>query len=132
MPFLETEEEAAENIADINERRKKIKEDDTDSEYDRYGFKKYGIHKDTDTFYDLYNFYITGKNRFTDDKYDINGFDINGIHKDIKINFGENISKEKMSKNTIWLKNRYIFLKSFIKLLREKDITQTINNEVIS
>ena len=61
MPFLETEEEAAENIADINEHRKKNKEDDTDSEYDRYGFIKYGIHKDTDTFYDIKNFYIAGK-----------------------------------------------------------------------
>ena len=42
------------------------------------------------------------------------------------------ISKEKMLKNTIWLKNRYNFLKSFIKLLREKKITQTINNKVLS
>ena len=48
--------------ADISERRKKNKEDDTDSEYDRYGFNKYGIHKDTNEFYDLNNFYINGEN----------------------------------------------------------------------
>ena len=36
-----------------------------------------------------------------------------------------------MLKNTLWLKNRYNFLKSFIKLLKEKDITETANNEII-
>ena len=156
MPYLETEEEAAENIADINERRKKNKEDDTDkaddtdSEYDHYGFNKYGIHKDTNAWYDLNNFYINGKNRFTNNKYDINGFDIdciykdpktkydsnnfdiNGIHKNTKISFSGNINKEKLLKNTLWLKNRYNFLKSYIKLLGEKNITGTVNNKVIS
>ena len=37
-----------------------------------------------------------------------------------------------MLKNTLWLKNRYNFLKSYIKLLKEKDITETVNNKVIS
>ena len=37
-----------------------------------------------------------------------------------------------MLKNTLWLKNRYNFLKSFIKLFKEKDITETVNNKVIS
>ena len=37
-----------------------------------------------------------------------------------------------MLKNTLWLKNRYNFLKSYMKLLKEKDITETVNNEVIS
>ena len=36
-----------------------------------------------------------------------------------------------MLKNALWLKNRYNFLKSFIKLLKEKDITETANNEII-
>ena len=36
-----------------------------------------------------------------------------------------------MLKNTLWLKNRYNFLKSFIKLLKERDITETANNEII-
>ena len=40
--------------------------------------------------------------------------------------------KKKMLKNTLWLKNRYDFLKSYIKLLKEKDITETVNNEIIS
>ena len=82
MPFLETEEEAAENVAGINEHRKKNKEDDTDSKYDSYGFNKYGIHKDTNLSYDLNNFYMNGENRFTNNKYDVNGFDINGVHRD--------------------------------------------------
>ena len=30
-----------------------------------------------------------------------------------------------MLKNTLWLKNRYDFLKSYIKLLKKKDITET-------
>ena len=37
-----------------------------------------------------------------------------------------------MLENTLWLKNRYNFLKSFIKLLREKFITETVNINVIS
>ena len=37
-----------------------------------------------------------------------------------------------MLKNTLWLKNRYDFLKSYIKLVKEKDITETVNNKVIS
>ena len=37
-----------------------------------------------------------------------------------------------MLKNILWLKNRYDFLKSFIKLLKEKDITETVNNEITS
>ena len=37
-----------------------------------------------------------------------------------------------MLKNTLWLKNRYDFLKSYIKLLKKKDITETFNNEIIS
>ena len=37
-----------------------------------------------------------------------------------------------MLKNTLWLENRYYFLKSFIKLLKEKDITETVDNKVIS
>ena len=37
-----------------------------------------------------------------------------------------------MLKNTLWLKNRYNFLKLYIKLLKEKDITETVNNEIIS
>ena len=37
-----------------------------------------------------------------------------------------------MLKNTLWLENRYNFLKSFIKLLKEKDITETVDNKVIS
>ena len=37
-----------------------------------------------------------------------------------------------MLKNTLWLKNRYNFSKSYIKLLKEKDITETVNNEIIS
>ena len=82
--------------------------------------------------YDLNNFYINGKNRFTNNKYDINGFDINGVHKDISINWNKDIDKEKMLKNTLWLKNRYNFLKSYIKLLKEKGITEAVNNEVIS
>ena len=125
-------------------------DDDTDSEYDNYGFNKYGILKDTNLSYDLNNFYINGKNRFTNNKHDINGFDVNGIHKntktkydsngfdingvhkDISINWGEDIDEEKMLKNTLWLKNRYNFLKSYIKLLKEKNITETVNNKVIS
>ena len=39
---------------------------------------------------------------------------------------------KKMLKNTLWLENRYNFLKLFIKLIREKDITETVNNKVIS
>ena len=99
--------------------------------------------------YDLNNFCINGKNRFTNNKYDINcfdvngihkdtktkydsnGFDINGIHKDININWGKDIDEKKMLKNTLWLKNRYDFLKSYIKLLKEKDITETVNNEIL-
>ena len=45
---------------------------------------------------------------------------------------GKDIDEEKMLKNTLWLKNRYNFLKSYIKLLKEKDITETVNNEIIS
>ena len=100
--------------------------------------------------YDLNNFYINSKNRFTNNKYDINGFDVNGIHKDTKtkydsngfdingvhkdinINWGKDIDEKKMLKNTLWLKNRYDFLKSYIKLLKERDITETVNNEIIS
>ena len=135
-PYLETEEEAAEYIADINEGRKNKKdhtdkEDDTDSEYDCYGFNKYGIHKDTNEFYDSNNFYINGKNRFTNNKYDINGFDLNGIHKDTMINFNENINKKELLRNTLWLKNRYNFLKSYIKLLEDENITETVNNKII-
>ena len=37
-----------------------------------------------------------------------------------------------MLKNTLWLKNRYNFLKSYIKLLKEKDISETVNNKVTS
>ena len=108
-------------------------DDDTDSEYDNYGFNKYGIHKDTTNLsYDLNNFYINGNNRFTNNKYEINGFDINGVHKGISINSAEDIDEEKMLKNTLWLKNRYNFLKSYIKLIKEKDITETVNNKVIS
>ena len=40
--------------------------------------------------------------------------------------------KKKILKNTLWLENRYNFLKSFIKLIGEKDITETVNNKVIS
>ena len=93
---------------------------------------------------------MNGENRFTNNKYDINGFDINGIHrdtktkyhsndfdinginKDINIVFNEDIDEKKMLENTLWLKNRYNFLKSFIKLIKEKDITKTVNNKVIS
>ena len=125
-------------------------DDDTDSEYDNYGFNKYAIHKEINISYDLNNFYINGKNRFTNNKYDINGFDVNGIHrdtktkydsngfdingvyKDISINWGEDIDEEKMLKNTLWLKNRYNFLKSYIKLLNKKNVTETVNNKVIS
>ena len=37
-----------------------------------------------------------------------------------------------MLKKTLWLKNRYNFLKSYIKLLGEKNIIETVNNKVIS
>ena len=37
-----------------------------------------------------------------------------------------------MLKNAPWLKYRYNFLKSYIKLLEEKNITETINNNSIS
>ena len=37
-----------------------------------------------------------------------------------------------MLKNTLSLKNRYNFLKSYIKLLKEKDISETVNNKVTS
>ena len=37
-----------------------------------------------------------------------------------------------MLKNTLWLKNRCNFLKLYIKLLGEKNITETVNNKVIS
>ena len=37
-----------------------------------------------------------------------------------------------MLKNTLWLKNRYNFLKSYIELLKEENITETVNNKVIS
>ena len=37
-----------------------------------------------------------------------------------------------MLRNTLWLKNRYNFLKSYVKLLKEKNITETVNNKVIS
>ena len=36
-----------------------------------------------------------------------------------------------MLKNTLWLRNRYNFLKSYIKLLKEENITETVNNKVI-
>ena len=39
---------------------------------------------------------------------------------------------KKILNNTVWLENRYNFLKSFIKLIGEKDITETVNNKVIS
>ena len=65
-------------------------DDDTDSEYDNYGFNKYDIHKHTNLSYDLNNFYINGKNRFTNNKYDSNGFDVNGIHKDTKTKYDSN------------------------------------------
>ena len=39
---------------------------------------------------------------------------------------------KKKIKNTLWLENRYNFLKSFIKLIGEKDVTETVNNKVIS
>ena len=39
---------------------------------------------------------------------------------------------KKKKKNTLWLENRYNFLKSFIKLIGEKDVTETVNNKVIS
>ena len=61
-------------------------DDDTDSEYDNYGFNKYGIHKDTNLSYDLNNFYINGENRFTNNKYDINGFDEMVFRKILKLN----------------------------------------------
>ena len=61
-----------------------------------------------------------------------NNFDINGIHKNTKISFSGNINKEKLLKKTLWLKNRYNFLKSYIKLLGEKNLTETVNNKVIS
>ena len=37
-----------------------------------------------------------------------------------------------MLKNSLWLKNRYNFLKSYIKLLKEKNITEAVNNKCIS
>ena len=37
-----------------------------------------------------------------------------------------------MLKNTLWLENRYNFLKSFIKLISKKDINETVSNKVIS
>ena len=86
----------------------------TNNKYDINGFDINGIHKDTKT------------------KYDSNGFNINGIHKDINISFGEDTDERKILKNTLWLENRYNFLKLFIKLIREKDITETVNNKVIS
>ena len=42
------------------------------------------------------------------------------------------ILMKKKLKNTLWLENRYNFLKSFIKLIGEKDVTETVNNKVIS
>ena len=36
-----------------------------------------------------------------------------------------------MLRNTLWLKNRYNFLKSYIKLLEDENITETVNNKVI-
>ena len=42
------------------------------------------------------------------------------------------LKKKKMLKNTLWLKNRHNFLKSYIKLLKEEDITETVKNKVIS
>ena len=86
----------------------------SNNKYDINGFDINGIHKDTKT------------------KHDSNGFNMNGIHKDIKISFGEDTAEKKILKNTLWLENRYNFLKSFIKLIGEKDITETVNNKVIS
>ena len=40
--------------------------------------------------------------------------------------------KKKILKNTLWSENRYNFLKSFMKLIGEKDITETVNNKVVS
>ena len=37
-----------------------------------------------------------------------------------------------MLKNTLWLKKIYIYIYIYIKLLKEKDITETVNNEIIS
>ena len=84
----------------------------TNNKYDINGFDINGIHKDTKT------------------KYDSNGFDINDIHKDVNISFGEDIDEKKILKNILWLENR--FLKSFKKLIKEKGITETVNNKVIS
>ena len=55
MPYLETEEEAAENIAYIYDRRNNTK-------YDSNGFDINGLHKDTNT------------------KYGPEGFNRNGLH----------------------------------------------------
>ena len=89
-------------IALSNDDDKRIVSSDKINKYDINGFDINSIHKDAKT------------------KYDSNGFDINGIHKDINISFGEDIDEKKMLKNTLWLKNRYNFLKSYIKLLGEK------------
>ena len=69
MPLLETEEEAAENIANIYERR-----DDTRKK--EYGIDVNGLERDG------YNINGIDKSGTVRDGYNINGVDINGVDKD--------------------------------------------------
>ena len=71
MPYLETEEEAVENISDIYERRNDtIKKDDTRKKDDNYNINGYNING--------YNINGNNLNGFDRNGLDINVLDING------------------------------------------------------
>ena len=91
IPYLETEEEAAENISDIYERRNDDtrKKDDTGKKDDKYNINGLDTNGYNINGYNINGYNINGLDR---NDYNINGYNINGFHKN-----GYNINNKKKS-----------------------------------
>ena len=102
--------------------------EDANIKYDPNGFNIYGIHKYTNRKYDSNGFNIKGIHRDTNRKYDSNGFNIKGIHRNTDTFLTKNI----ISENINWLKNKNEFLKLYNEIIKKGEFTETANKKVIS
>ena len=94
MPPLETEEEAAENVANIHERRDDTRKKE-EPDFDKYGIHINGLNRNA------YNINGLDKDGLDKDGYNINGLDKDGLNRNgLNINGIEgtkkNIQKEKL------------------------------------
>ena len=114
MPLLETEEEAAENIADIYERKDDTRKKE-ESDFNEYGIDINGLNRDG------YN--INGINEYGVDRdsYDINGVGRNGIDRNsLNINGIEGTRKRYPKKEMLIIKKMIIvFCTIGMDLIRE-------------